>query len=92
MVSGLSVVMASVMFFRFLGLSTFSGLWVVSKAYVFGFKPSCSNIVVFSAFGSCWISTSYMVSPVWWILFLANPSFRRFFVQFSVGVNKSVEQ
>jgi len=32
MVSCLSFIIASVMFFRFLRLSTFSGLWVVSNA------------------------------------------------------------
>jgi len=48
--------------------------------------------VVFSAFGSCCSSTSYIVSPVWWILSLAIPSFMRLCVQFLVGVNSSVEQ
>jgi len=48
--------------------------------------------VVFSAFGSCCSSTSYIVSPVWWILVLFIPSFTRLRVQFSVGVNSSVEQ
>lgn len=48
--------------------------------------------MVFSAFGSCCSSTSYIVSPVWWILFLFIPSFMRLRVQFSVGVKSSVEQ
>ena len=32
------------------------------------------------------------MSPVWWILSLAIPSFMRLCVQFLVGVNSSVEQ